>query len=166
MARQYSIDHGKMVSNLRYDHESGIRFELKIDTRAMKQWALAWKKFARQSGKWAQKFINDEAFKFRFEVYKAIQSNYVVRDRRFVNNAVIILKARLRTRMEDIRAVVATAYGEGGSSIRFSGFEEELTGSPSTVARPHHRVITDAGRKGRTFVGKSYGWARMHRGNQ
>jgi hypothetical protein len=31
--------------------------------------------------------------------------------------------------MEDIVAVVATAFGEDGSGIRFSGFEEELTGA-------------------------------------
>jgi hypothetical protein len=150
------------MTNLRHP-DGNLRFELTVDASA---WKEAWEKFPREAGKWASKYINDLAFKFRFEVLRAIESRYTVRDERFVNNAVIIEKSRPRSRMEDIVAIVGTWYGSTGMSAgtgkpRFSGFSEELTGSPSSVSRPKHRVILPAGRKGHTMAGKSYGWARM-----
>jgi hypothetical protein len=154
----------KYVTNLRHPgNNTDLRFEMAIDTGA---WAAAWKKFPIETGKWANKLVNDQAFKFRYEVYKAIKSHYVVRSWRFVNNAVLIQKARPRSRMEDIFAIVGTGYGEGGADEktgkpRFSGSSEELTGSPSTEARPKTRVITDAGRRGRVWQGVSFGWARL-----
>jgi hypothetical protein len=147
-----------------------IKFEM--DTRAMRQWLQAWKEFPRQSGKWAAKMVNDMAFQFKEEFPKIIGSRYTIRDPKFIERIIRVEKARPRSHMADIIATVYTWHGstgesgEGGSSIRFSGFEEELTGSPSSVARPHHRVITDAGRKGRVWGGMAQPWARIHRGNQ
>jgi hypothetical protein len=147
-----------------------IRFEM--DIKAMQQWLRAWKMFPRQSGKWAAQMVNDMAFQFKADFPGVIASRYTVRDPAFIRKIIRVEKARPRSRMADIAASVYTWHGstgesgEGGSSVRFSGFEEELTGSPSEVARPHHRVITDAGRKGRVWTGIGEGWARMHRGNQ
>jgi hypothetical protein len=146
----------------------GITFEM--DTSSMRQWMEAWKKFPRQSGKWAARMVNDMGFDFKAAFPDVIASHYTVRDRGFLEKIIRIEKARPRSHMMDIAATVYTWHGqsgesgEGDSSIRFSGFEEELIGSPSTIARPHHRVITDAGRKGRTMAGKAQGWARMHPG--
>jgi hypothetical protein len=152
-----------MKTNLNDPSSADLRFEMTLDAGA---WDEAWKKFPFQAGKWANKYINDLAFKFRYEVYKAIRSRYTVRSERFINNAVVIKKARPRSRMEDIFAIVGTAYGTAGSNSEtgrptFSGFSEELTGLPSTVSRPKDRVITDAGRKGHVWSGISFGWARM-----
>jgi hypothetical protein len=78
----------KYVTNLRYPgNNSDLRFEMTIDMGA---WAEAWKKFSCESGKRAAKMINDQAFKFRHEVYKTIRDRYIVRSNRFINSAVII----------------------------------------------------------------------------
>jgi hypothetical protein len=143
-------------------------FKFEMDTGAMRQWLQAWKRWPRESGKWAAKMVNDMAFQFREEFLGVIASRYTVRDTAFIKKIIRVEKARPRSHMADIVATVYTWHGtsgesgEGGSSIRFSGFEEELTGSPSTAARPHHRVITDAGRRGRVWTGIGEGWARMH----
>jgi hypothetical protein len=138
------------------------------DFSDMIQWFNAWKTFPWESGKWMQKFINDMAFEAKAVFPDVIASHYTVRDRSFMKKIIQVEKARPRSHMTDIVATTFTWTGEtgdagdGGSSIRFSGFEEEITGSPSTVARPHHRVITDAGRIGKKWKGKAQGWARMH----
>ncbi|MDR2433277.1 MAG: hypothetical protein LBD47_01750 [Treponema sp.] len=165
-------------TNLRYA-DGNLRFTISIDTKAMEQWAEAWKLFPFEAGKWAAKMVNDQAFKFRNEVQNAIASRYTIRNDKFISNAIIIQKAKPRSRMEDIIAIVGTSYGtsgnaqsesgqgwggDGGNSIRFSGFTEELTGVPSTIARPKYRVILPAGRKGGTMAGIAEDWARMHPG--
>jgi hypothetical protein len=138
-----------------------IKFEM--DISAMRQWLAAWKQFPREAGKWTAKMVNDMAFEFRAEFPGVLKSRYTIRDPGFIAKTVKIDKARPRSHMADIAASVGTWYGtgRGGVSGRFSGFEEEITGSPSTVSRPKHRVITSAGRMGKTMAGKSHGWARM-----
>jgi hypothetical protein len=142
--------------------------KIEMDTSAIRQWLAAWKQFPREAGKWAAKLVNDEAFEFKARFPEVIRSRYTIRDLAFIMRIIRIEKARPRSHMPDIVAAVGTWYGStgesgfGGSSIRFSGFEEELTRRPSAVARPHHRVITDAGRVGRAWTGKAAGWARMH----
>jgi hypothetical protein len=143
--------------------------KFKMDISDMLQWAEAWKRFPREAGKWAAKMINDMAFDAKARFPEIIASQYTVRNPGFIRGTFQIEKARPRSHMADIVATAGTTWhgstgdtGFGGSTIRFSGFEEELTGSPSTVARPHWRVITSAGRKGRTMAGLAQGWARMH----
>jgi hypothetical protein len=63
--------------------------QFKMDISAMRQWLAAWKEFPREAGKWAAKFINDEAFEF---------------------------KARPRSNMSDIVAAVGAWYGTGRGS--------------------------------------------------
>jgi hypothetical protein len=145
-----------------------IKFEM--DTRAIKQWAQAWKKFPEESGKWMAKFVNDEALWFRKEFPKVIRSEYTIRDLKFIENAVRASLARPSSHVEKIAAIAYTWPGrrsKTGREFRFSGFEEELTGRPSAIMAPHKRVITDAGRKGRVWGGIAQPWARsIHRGNQ
>jgi hypothetical protein len=140
----------------------------KMDISAMQQWLKAWQQFPRESGKFVAKMVNDMAFEFKDRFPEVIRSRYTIRDEGFIKKTIKVEKARPRSHMADIVAIVGTWYGSsaengtGGASRRFSGFEEELTGSPSTVARPHHRVITSNGRIGKTMAGKARGWARMH----
>ncbi|MDR0759171.1 MAG: hypothetical protein LBF74_03565 [Treponema sp.] len=159
-------------TNLRYPDEN-LRFTISTDADA---WGEAWKLFPWEAGKWAAKMVNDQAFKFRSEVRKAIASRYTIRDERFISNAIVIQKAKPQSRMEDILSIVATNYGtsnysqsesgrgwggDGGVSTRFSGFTEELTGVSATNK---HRVILPAGRKGGTMAGIAEDWARMKPG--
>jgi hypothetical protein len=138
----------------------------------MQQWLTAWRTFPYEAGKWTARYINDMLFKFRDEYFKVIESRYTIRDRAFIRRTIKIDKARPRSHMADIIGLIGTWYGasaesgEGGSSIRFSGFEEEITGRVSAVSRPHHRVILPAGRMGGTMAGKAQGWARMHPGQK
>jgi hypothetical protein len=163
---------GSYTTNLRTP-DGGLRFEIGVDTGA---WAAAWKKFPIESGKWANKFVNDQAFYFRDQVFKVISSRYKIRNEKFIRNTILIQKARPSRTMENIFAIVGTGYGNtadpgfdarggavdaGEKTFRFSGFSEELTGSPSTIARPHWRVTTDAGRVGRVWTGMTLPVARM-----
>jgi hypothetical protein len=111
--------------------------------------------------------VNDMAFEFRSLFSKVLAAHkYIIRDPAFIGNAVKIDRARSRSYMADIFATVGTWYGTshdagfdarsvsagvGENSTRFSGFEEEITGRLSTVTRPHWKVITNAGRKGRMY---------------
>ncbi|MDR2050056.1 MAG: hypothetical protein LBP69_11455 [Treponema sp.] len=54
--------------------EAGVTF--KIDTRAMEQWAQAWKLFPYEAGKWTAKMVNDTAFQFRDDFFKVIKDKY------------------------------------------------------------------------------------------
>jgi hypothetical protein len=63
--------------------DGNLRFEVSIDTGA---WAEAWKKFPFEAGKRANKFVNNQAFYFRDQVFKVIKSGggvmrgYVIRN--------------------------------------------------------------------------------------
>jgi hypothetical protein len=141
-----------------------------MDASVMLQWLKTWQQFRRESGKMAARMINDMAFEFKNRFPEVIASRYTIRDPGFIKKTIMIKKARPRSHMPSIVATAGTWYGSsgingtGGASIRFSGFEEEITGFHSTIARPRHRVITDLGRKGRTSKGIAYGWARMQPG--
>jgi hypothetical protein len=117
--------------------------------------------------KWAAKMVNDMAFEFRKEFPGILASHrYKIRDPGFIGKTIKADRAQPSRRMADIAASVGTWYGMGNESRgevskRFSGFEEEIIGSPSAIARPHRRVITDAGRKGRVWQGVSLPHARM-----
>jgi hypothetical protein len=153
-------------------------FAIKMDISDMIQWLNAWKAFPRESGKWAAKMINNMAFEFRSLFPKVLAAHrYIIRDPAFIGNEVKIDRARPHSHMADIFATVGTWHGTshdaafdarsvsagvGANSHRFSGFEEEITRSLSTVARPHWRVITNAGRKGRMWQGISLPHARMY----
>ena len=147
---------------------SGNLVAFQMDLSEMRKWLAAWRAFPSEAGKWTAKYLNDMAFKFQEEYLKIIAGRYTIRDPAFLKRTIKIDKAKPRSHIADIVALVGTWYGtsgdagDGGSSIRFSGFEEELIGRPSSIARPHRRVITDAGRKGRNWRGVSFGWARMH----
>jgi hypothetical protein len=149
------------------DDEDMEAVTFKLDITAMQQWLAAWKLWPHESGKWTSRMVNDMAFEFKARFPEVIASRYTIRDRAFIKKTIKIDKARPRSHMADIVATVGTWYGSsggnssGGASRRFSGFTEELTGSPSTIAQPHHRVILPAGRKGKTMAGKAEPWARM-----
>jgi hypothetical protein len=130
----------------------------KMNTQAMKQWAEAWKKTKWASGKWTAKMVNDMAFQFRDEFPKVIAAKYTIRDPAFIRRTIFIEKARPRSRMEDIVAVIGTWQGKTGK--RFSGFKEELTGTMPTESRPKRTVILPAGRIGNTMQGKARAFAR------
>jgi hypothetical protein len=127
--------------------------QFSADTRSLEQWAKAWKEFPRQSGKWAAKMVNDMAFQFRDEFPKVLASKYTIRDQAFIKRTITIEKARPRTRMEDIAAIIGTWQGKTGKT--FSGFEEELTGAEPTASEPKRRVILPAGRMGGVMGGKA-----------
>jgi hypothetical protein len=137
-----------------------IGLTITMDTRVMKQWAAAWRQVPWEAGKWAAKMVNDMCFQFRDDFYKVIADKYVIRDEAFIKRAITIEKARPRSRMEDIAAVIGTWQGKTGKT--FSGFEEEITGSASSVSPPKRRVILPAGRMGGTMKGKARPWARMN----
>ncbi|MDR0583790.1 MAG: hypothetical protein LBG57_05490 [Treponema sp.] len=149
---------------------SGNLVTFQMDLSEMRKWLAAWRAFPYEAGKWTAKYVNDMAFKFQDEYLRIIAGRYTIRDPAFLKRTIKIDKAKPRSHMADIVALVGTWYGtsadagDGGSSIRFSGFEEEITGKPSAVARPKRRVITPAGREGRNWRGTGEGWARMHPG--
>ncbi|MDR2176817.1 MAG: hypothetical protein LBP20_02105 [Treponema sp.] len=129
----------------------GITF--KMDTKAMKQWAGAWKLFPWEAGKWAAKMVNDMAFQFQNDFFEVIKNQYTIRDPAFIKRTIKVEKARPRSRFEDIAAVIGMWQGKTGKT--FSGYEEEITGQEPTVSKPKRRVITSAGRVGGTMKGKA-----------
>jgi hypothetical protein len=135
----------------------GVTFQM--DTSVMRQWAEAWKKHAYESGKWAARMVNDMCFQFRDEFPKVLAEKYTIRDPAFIKRTIVIEKARPRSRMEDIVAVIGTWQGRTGKT--FSGFEEEITGQEPTESKPHRRVVLPAGRAGGTMAGKARAYARM-----
>jgi hypothetical protein len=132
----------------------------KMDTSAMKQWAEAWKQFPWESGKYVAKMVNNMCFQFRDDFFKVKAAKYTIRDQAFIKRTITIEKARPRSHMADIVAVIGTWQGKTGKT--FSGYEEELTGREPTDSKPKRRVILPAGRKGKTMAGKAQPWARMN----
>jgi hypothetical protein len=126
--------------------------QFSVDTKSMKQWAKAWKEFPRQSGKWAAKFVNDEALQFKADFPDVIAHHYILRNRKFIGSTIKVSLARPRSHMEDIVAVVGTV-----KKPRFSGFTEEVGGKEPQRTR----AFTLAGRGG-FWENESRGWARMH----
>jgi hypothetical protein len=103
---------------------------------------------------------NDMAFQFRDDFFEVIKKQYTIRDPAFIKRTITIKKARPRSRIEDIAAVIGTWQGKTGKT--FSGYEEEITGSPGTASEPKRRVILPAGRSGGTMKGKARSYARMN----
>jgi hypothetical protein len=148
---------------------------LRIGLDSMIKWYAAWNQYPKVAGKWAAKMMNDIAFCFRARFPEVIASQYTVRNKNFIKNAIRINLAKPGRRISDIKVVFGTWLGtaldsnfdnnngisRGEGSIRFSGFSEELTGKRG-VARPHWRTILPAGRKGGTMAGIAFDWARLH----
>jgi hypothetical protein len=139
------------------DIPGGMTF--KLDISAMQKWLAAWQRYPKVAGKWASTMLNDMAFEFKNRFPEVIASRYTIRDKKFIKKTIWIDRARPRSHMADIAATVGTWRGE--DMHRFSGFTEELTGSPDSWSK-HNRTILPAGRRGGDFGGKSFDWARMH----
>jgi hypothetical protein len=126
--------------------------QFSADTRSLEQWAKAWKEFPRQSGKWAAKFVNDEALQFKADFPDVMAAHYAVRNKKFIGSTIKVELARPRSRMEDIAASAGTV-----KKPRFSGFTEEVGGGGPRRTR----AFTLAGRGGH-WENASRPWARMH----
>jgi hypothetical protein len=126
--------------------------QFSADTRSLEQWAKAWKEFPKEAGKWAAKFVNDEALQFKADFPDVIARHYILRNKKFIGGSVKVDLARPRSHMEDIVAVVGTV-----KKPRFSGFTEEVGGGGPRRTR----AFTLAGRGG-FWENESKGWARMH----
>jgi hypothetical protein len=85
-----------------------------------------WRENSGETGKWAAKMVNDMAFEFKDRFPEVLASRYTIRDKGFIGKTIKVDKARPRSRMEDIAAVIGTWQGKTGKT--FSGFEEEITG--------------------------------------
>jgi hypothetical protein len=124
----------------------------------MKTWLTAWKLYPFVAGKWLSNMINDMAFEFRRQFPDVIASRYTIRDKKFIKRTIAIERARSRSHMADIVAVIGTWRGD--DMHRFSGFTEELTGSPDLWSK-HTRTILPAGREGGAMGGKAEKWAKL-----
>jgi hypothetical protein len=104
--------------------------------------------------------VNDMAFEFRERFPEVLASRYTIRDPGFIGKTVKVDKARPRSHIEDIAAVIGTWQGKTGKT--FSGYEEEITGRTASESAPKRRVILPAARAGKKMSGKAQPWARMN----
>jgi hypothetical protein len=130
-----------------------------FDDSELRRWAAAWKRFPKESGKWASKMINDMAFYMRDSFPSVMGKHYTIRDDDLINSIFYVEKARPRSLMGNIQAIAGTSLDrKNGERIqRFSGFTEELG-----AASKKYRVITRWGRAGLSPKGIAEPWARLH----